>query len=882
MRTNNWIILICAAITCFTSCNDDKIASNTQLIKSISVTGQDFTDGDAATRAAYSVDGTGFHFSWTAGDTVGIYPVGGDQVAFPISSGEGSQTAQFDGGAWALRSSYSYAAYYPYVKSNYMVDETIIPVSYIGQTQNGNGSLDCIDRFDYQASVASKPEADGNVNITLKHLGCFVRFQLTMPVTDTYKSISLKSSKTPFITSGTFDLTKDVISITPSTTADSIKLDLSGTSTIDENKILTIYAMLAPSDLSDSKITISIEGTAYKTYEATITGKNMLAGKAYNYTATIKSGTNINGEDVSWDEQEQAEYEYVDLGLSVMWATCNVGATSEKEIGYRFAWGEVEHDKDHYDWDNYRWGDGSTFTKYYSGVDNKTKLDDEDDAAQQLLGDSWRMPTVDEIKELYENCTWEDVVENGVVVGFRGTARNSQSIYFPCNGQFDESGLQHKYTAKIWTSQCDNYYAYLLDICSSGASTISNHRHDGLCLRAVKKKPEEMRPKYEYVDLGLSVKWATFNVGASSEKEIGYRFAWGEVEHDKDHYDWDNYRWGDGSIFTKYYSGVDNKTKLDDEDDAVQKLWGDLWRMPTVEEAKELYDNCTWEEVVENGVIIGYRATAKNSNSIFFPSNGQLDEYGHENVEMVQIWTSECSGTMAYRLGKGWYGDGVTTYSERHDGLCLRAVQKNTEEIQSNYEYVDLGLSVKWATFNVGATKPEEYGDYFSWGETEAKAKYEWADYKYYSEGDSYSNIKFSKYNTLSRRGVVDNKKTLDLEDDVAHVKWGGNWRMPTKAEQEELKNNCTWTQTSVNGIVGYRVTSKKSGFNDCSIFLPLAGHRADTCLYYSDSNGFYWSSSLNLSDMCSAWYIDFNNGNLNVNSGHYRRNGFSVRPVCQ
>ena len=264
------------------------------MIKSISVTGQDFTDGDAATRAAYSVDGTGFHFSWTAGDTVGIYPVGGDQVAFPISSGEGSQTAQFDGGAWALRSSYSYAAYYPYVKSNYMVDETIIPVSYIGQTQNGNGSLDCIDRFDYQASVASKPEADGNVNITLKHLGCFVRFQLTMPVADTYKSISLKSSKTPFITSGTFDLTKDVISITPSTTADSIKLDLSGTSTTDENKILTFYAMLAPSDLSDSKIIMSIEGTAYKTYSATITGKNMLAGKAYNYTATIESGTSCD------------------------------------------------------------------------------------------------------------------------------------------------------------------------------------------------------------------------------------------------------------------------------------------------------------------------------------------------------------------------------------------------------------------------------------------------------------------------------------------------------------------------------------------------------------------------------------------------------------
>ena len=141
MRTKLCLVLGMTATLGLLSCNEDRIISNNQLVKSICVTGQDFQNGDAAngTRAAYTVDDSGFHFSWTAGDTVGIYPVGGDQVAFPISSGEGSQTAKFDGGAWALRSSYSYAAYYPYVKENYMAEESRIPVSYTGQKQNGNG-----------------------------------------------------------------------------------------------------------------------------------------------------------------------------------------------------------------------------------------------------------------------------------------------------------------------------------------------------------------------------------------------------------------------------------------------------------------------------------------------------------------------------------------------------------------------------------------------------------------------------------------------------------------------------------------------------------------------------------------------------------------------
>ena len=108
-------------------------------------------------------------------------------------------------------------------------------------------------------------------------------------------------------------------------------------------------------------------------------------------------------------------------------------------------------------------------------------------------------------------------------------------------------------------------------------------------------------------------------------------------------------------------------------------------------------------------------------------------------------------------------------------------------QTENGHEYVDLGLPsrIKWATCNVGATTPEEYGDYFAWGETEPKDNYDWSTYKWCNE----SNATMTKYCTDSSYGTVDNKTVLELEDDAAYVNWGGNWRMPTKAELDELTN---------------------------------------------------------------------------------------------
>jgi hypothetical protein len=217
-----------------------------------------------------------------------------------------------------------------------------------------------------------------------------------------------------------------------------------------------------------------------------------------------------------------------------------------------------------------------------------------------------------------------------------------------------------------------------------------------------------------------------------------------------------------------------------------------------------------------------------------------------------------------------------------------------TGKAPDGVEAVDLGLSVKWASFNVGATKPEEYGDYFAWGEIEpyyeagyaqenpqthwrkGKSGYFWSCYKWCEDSPN----TLTKYNTIGGFGSVDIKNTLEPADDVAHTSWGGSWRMPTLAEQEELRDSCKWTWTTQNGVNGYLVTSKKSGFTDRSIFLPAAAYRRGTNFANAGGRGYYWCSSIYVYRPSFAWYIYFDSKSV-FEYNDNRNNGFSVRPVC-
>lgn len=187
-------------------------------------------------------------------------------------------------------------------------------------------------------------------------------------------------------------------------------------------------------------------------------------------------------------------------------------------------------------------------------------------------------------------------------------------------------------------------------------------------------------------------------------------------------------------------------------------------------------------------------------------------------------------------------------------------------------KYVDLGLpsGTKWAKCNVGASTPEEYGDYFAWGETEPKDNYGWSTYKWYDE----STDQLTKYCTDAYYGTVDNKTTLEPEDDAATVNWGDDWRIPTQEEWKELLENCTWTWTTENGVNGYIVISS----NGNKIFLPAAGMYEGSSNNLASTYGFYRSSSL-LKAMTFDYVIYFD-GNIVTEAGEYSCEGLSVRPV--
>ena len=185
-------------------------------------------------------------------------------------------------------------------------------------------------------------------------------------------------------------------------------------------------------------------------------------------------------------------------------------------------------------------------------------------------------------------------------------------------------------------------------------------------------------------------------------------------------------------------------------------------------------------------------------------------------------------------------------------------------------EAIDLGLSVKWASFNLGATSPEDYGYYFAWGETGPKEEY----YSFTYEWCNAYN-KLTKYVTDSEDGIVDNRTELEAADDAAKAHLGGDWQIPSIDDWKELNStNCTWEWTTEKGVNGYKVTS----YNGNSIFLPAAGYRSGANLIGAGSNGYYWSRSLDADDTY-GWGLGFYSDFWYTNSS-FRDNGQSVRAV--
>lgn len=487
---------------------------------------------------------------------------------------------------------------------------------------------------------------------------------------------------------------------------------------------------------------------------------------------------------------------------------------------------------------------------------------------------------------------------------------------------------------------------------------------------------DELAIDHEYVDLGLSVNWATYNVGALSDEEYGDYFAWGEVDS-KNEYEWSNYYYrssGDtyeNVQFSKYNTDetrgvVDGIYVLESADDAANVKWGGNWRMPTREEFIELmtWDNCERSMETING-ISGIKFISNKAGyvgrSIFLPYTGYWDEnslhyvgqYGYywsssltefpttgfsiwlerntaepssaprnygQTIRPVcpsESWLASTTITMSstskttipnktvslsatvkhenevFDCSIKWTSDNpsvasvdrfgkVTTKSkgtanitasyESLTAQCTIVVVENESEIE--HDYVDLGLGVKWATFNVGAFSIDDYGEYYAWGETEVKTeRYSSSNYKYHDNDEGV----YTKYVNSDKIGIIDNRTLLEPEDDVAHVKWGDEWRMPTSNECSAMINCCSWVRDTINGVPGFKGTSMIDGFTDNSIFLPFSG----TSTSIAHDHGCYWSSNEGGSPPTRVTCFEFYSYDKKPNMAQEMRfYGFTVRPV--
>jgi uncharacterized protein YjdB len=221
------------------------------------------------------------------------------------------------------------------------------------------------------------------------------------------------------------------------------------------------------------------------------------------------------------------------------------------------------------------------------------------------------------------------------------------------------------------------------------------------------------------------------------------------------------------------------------------------------------------------------------------------------------------AGGRVFATGPGSSTITVTTVDGNYSASCEVSVNNNKP-----FESKDLGLSVQWATFNVGATSEAEYGEYFAWAETEPKDTYSWSNYKW---GDAFAGS-LTKY-------VSSYTDKLDNEDDVAQVYWGDGWRMPYMNEQQELIDECDWVWTREGLVYGYRVTSRKPGYTDQSIFLPAAGYMEGAELQEPMMGGQYWASTIFFGQTAQAYLIDFSSSGK-LSTMNNRCIGMTVRPV--
>ena len=632
----------------------------------------------------------------------------------------------------------------------------------------------------------------------------------------------------------------------------SISLNSSSVS-LEVGKSYQLSATISPTKATEKTVrwVTSNSSVATVSDNGLVTAKSLGSATITAYASSGKSATCnvvVNG------------HEAVDLGLSVMWASCNVGASSPEGYGDYYAWGETSA-KSSYSWSNYAWcnGSSSTLTKYncnnsYGTVDNKTVLEQNDDAAHVKWGDSWRMPTDAEWTELREKCTWTWTTKNGVS-GRLVKGPNGNSIFLPAAGYRSGTYLDDSsYVGRYWSSSlCTdspnntwcvyfypdnvtrNYYnrSYgrsVRPVYGAFVAVSSIYLNSSSFSLNVGTNYQLSATVYPSNATEKAVRWVTSNSSVATVSDTGMVTAQSVGSATITVYASNGKSASCSVTVTVPVTGVSlNKTALTLDVGTSETLTA------TVSPNNASNKDVTW--------------SSSNSNVASVDAQGKVTAKKTGNATIT-----------------------VTTKDGNKTASCNVTVK------EAPPQYVDLGLSVKWAAFNLGASKPEEYGDFFAWGETDSKVDYTWSSYKLCNK----SVKTLSKYNFDKDFGVVDHKTVLEPGDDAAHVHLGDKWRMPTKAEIDELwdKANCTrqWVSSyNYTGISGYLFTSLKT---NKSIFLPSAGYRNGAVWTDPGSTGDYWTSSLYITSPDCAYYLYSGTNNTYLDKGRQRIIGLPIRPV--
>lgn len=506
---------------------------------------------------------------------------------------------------------------------------------------------------------------------------------------------------------------------------------------------------------------------------------------------------------------------------------------------------------------------------------------------EEPFGEEWTIATQKDFLELSEACDW--TAEDD---GFHGISKaNGNEIVLPYTGD----GYSLYWNSS--TSRSSYMYIYVQPRQKTVVfEAMSEADTEAKAVRAVRKKSQSPAddigdddPNYngkykrpQVVDLGLSVKWGSFNLGASSVTDFGGYFGWGDVTETLTVND-------RGALYApgKFNTSIGGDVAYD----IVAKELGGHWRMPTAKEIEEL-NSCTITFVkdYQNTGVKGWLFT-KNGNSLFFPCAGYQDTGGLEDTQFAYIW-SDSTYNSTYQAYSYRIYDNVSVKpanSMRNLHLSLRPVYDDggssdpgtsqgggevTPPVQNQEiptDGIDMGLGVRWAPQNIGAKKSSEVGNYFAWGEIQTK--------------DSFTEDNYiSPYKGIGRGDS--GFQTIDAENDAATQLWGDKWRMPTMDEIGALRSTCTVSSpVTRDGVVGFVF---KSNINGAELFFPAGGSKVGTNATHNSADMCYWTSTVYTSSLNEEQRVNWATcikGNYSEDPylhGTSRFYGLLIRPVMK